>query len=123
MTSNWLEGKTFIRCGIVLNKEVDLGEPTSFLDRVYLVCTQSQCEINQNVVDNCRAMFESRNSAGRTEKLQYSEYFRISSVSHDVDGHAKKCVERCCEFADKTTQQFYKVSNPCVDDHHFKEEE
>ena len=24
----------------VLNKEVDLGEPTSFLDHVYLVCTQ-----------------------------------------------------------------------------------
>ena len=30
-----------------LNKEVDLGEPTSFLDRVYLACTQRQCEIKQ----------------------------------------------------------------------------
>ena len=28
----------------VLNKEVDLGEPTSFLDHVYLGCTQRQCE-------------------------------------------------------------------------------
>ena len=27
----------------VLNKEVDLGEPTSFLDHVYLGCTQRQC--------------------------------------------------------------------------------
>ena len=38
-------------------------------------------------------------------------------------GHAKKCVERSCELANKTTQQLYKVSTPCIDDHHFKEEE
>ena len=37
--------------------------------------------------------------------------------------HAKKCVERYCELANKTTQQLYKVSTPCIDDHHFKEEE
>ena len=38
-------------------------------------------------------------------------------------GHAKKCVERYCELANKTTLQLYKVSTPCIDDHHFKEEE
>ena len=38
-------------------------------------------------------------------------------------GHAKKCVERYCELANKTTQHLYKVSTPCTDDHHFKEEE
>ena len=38
-------------------------------------------------------------------------------------GHAKKCVERYCELASKTTQQLHKVSTPCIDDHHFKEEE
>ena len=38
-------------------------------------------------------------------------------------GHAKKCVERYCELANKTTQQLYKISTPCIDDHHFKEEE
>ena len=27
----------------LLNKEVDLGEPTSFLDHVYLGCTQRPC--------------------------------------------------------------------------------
>ena len=31
----------------VLKKEVDLGESTSFLDHVYLVCTQRQCEISK----------------------------------------------------------------------------
>ena len=38
-------------------------------------------------------------------------------------GHAKKCVERYCELSHKTTEQLYKVSAPCIDDHHFKEEE
>ena len=107
----------------VLNKEVDLGEPTSFLDHVYLGCTQRQCEKSKDIVDNYRAMFESRISAGGTEKLPYSENFRISSWSFDMEGHAKKCVERYCESANRTTQQLYKVSTPCIDDHRFKEEE
>ena len=63
----------------VLNIEVDLGEPTSFLDHVYLGCTQRQFEISKDFVDNYRAMSESRISAGGTEKLSYSENFRISS--------------------------------------------
>ena len=78
----------------ILNKEVDLGEPTSFLDHENLGCTQRQCEISKDIVDNYRAMFESRISAGGTEKLPYSENFRISSWSYDMEGHAKKCVER-----------------------------
>ena len=82
--------------------------------------TQRQCEISKDIVDNYRAMFESRISAGGTEKL---ENFRISSWSYDMEGHAKKCVERYCELANKTTEQLYKVSTPCIDDHHFKEEE
>ena len=41
----------------VFDKEVDLGEPTSFLDHVYLRCTQRQCEISKDTVDNCGAVF------------------------------------------------------------------
>ena len=107
----------------VLNKEVDLGEPTSFLDHENLGCTQRQCEISKDIVDNNRTMFESRISAGATEKLPCWENLCISSWSYDMEGHAKKCVERNCELANKTTQQLYRVSTPCIDDHHFKEEE
>ena len=39
-----------------------------------------------------------------------------------MEGHAKKCVERYCELANKTTEQLYKVSTPCIYDQ-FKEEE
>ena len=50
----------------LLNKEVDLGETASFFDHVYLGCTQTQCETSKVTVDNYRAMFESRISAGGT---------------------------------------------------------
>ena len=83
----------------VLNKEVDLGEPTSFFDHVYLGCTQRQCETSKDIVDNYRTMFESRISEGATEKLPCSEHLSISSWSYDIEGHAKKCVERYCEMA------------------------
>ena len=68
-------------------------------------------------------MFESGISAGGTEKLPCSENLRFSSSSYNMESHAKKCVERDCELANKTTHQLYKVSTPCIDDHHFKEEE
>ena len=113
--------------GLLLSVYVDetctVKKGTSFLDNVYLGCTQRQCEISKNTLDNYRTMFESTISAGATEKLPCSENLRISSWSYDVEGHAKKCVERYCELVNKTTQQLYKVSTPCIDDHHFKEEE
>ena len=40
--------------------------------------------------------------------------------SCDMEGHAKKCVERHCKLANQTVDQLFKVSTPCLDDHHFK---
>ena len=68
-------------------------------------------------------MFESRISAGATEKLPSSENPNFSTWLYGMEGHAKKCVERYCELTNKTTEQLYKVSTPCVDYHQFKEEE
>ena len=74
MTSNWLERNQNIDpMWKVLDKKVDLGEPTSFLDHVNLGCTQRQCEISKDIVDNYRTMFESRISAG----LGKSSYFFV----------------------------------------------
>ena len=65
----------------VLDKEVDLGEPTSFLDHVYLGCTQRQCEVSQNIVDSYRTMFESRSSAGVSREItipsKFSYFFMV----------------------------------------------
>ena len=65
-------------------------------------------------------MFESRISAVRVGNLPFPQNIRISSWSYDMAGHAKKCVERYCELANKTTPQLCKVSTPCIVDHHFK---
>ena len=105
----------------LLNKEVDLGDPTFFLDHVYLGCTQRQCQRSQDIVDNY--MFESPISSEGVEKLPSFQNLRIFSSSYDMFGHAKKCVERFCELANKTTQQLSKVSFPYIDDHHSIEEE
>ena len=79
--------------------------------------------MSKDIVDNYRTMFESRISAGGWEKLPFTQNLRVSSWSFDMVGHAKKCVERYCKLANKTTQQLHRVSTPCIDDHHFKEEE
>ena len=106
-----------------INKEVDSGEPTFFLDHVNLDCTQRQCEISKDNVDNNRTMFEQRISAGRAEKLPFPQIFRISTLSYDMTDNAKKFVERYCELASKTTHQLCKLFVLCTDDRHFKKEE
>ena len=107
----------------ILLKDVDLGEPTSFLDHVYLGCTQRECKTREDIANNYRDLFESRMSAW-SEKLLYSEESEanISSRSYHMEGYAKKCVERYCELANKSIQQLHKVVTPCIDNHQFKEE-
>ena len=54
-------------------KLVDLEESASFLDHVFLGCTQRECKPNESMVDEHRKMFESRLFAGATEKQPESE--------------------------------------------------
>ena len=50
-------------------KNVDIEEPTSFLDHVYLGCTQRECKPDEKITEQYTKMFESRISGGATEKL------------------------------------------------------
>ena len=99
-------------------QDVHLGEATSFLNHVYLVCTQRECQISKDIVDSYRSMFESRISARATEQLPgtkatgKTDAETVSSWSYDMEGDATKCVERCCE-----------VATPCIDDHQSEENE
>ena len=106
-------------------KNVDFDEPTSFLDHVYLRCTQRECKPNETIIEQYAKMFESRISAGATEKLPGWQKAHAQTVawSYDMEGHAQKCVERHRELANKKVEQLYKVSHPCLDDHQFKQEE
>ena len=84
-----------------LMKLVDLGEPTSFLDHVFLGCAQRERKPNENLLEDVKKMFESRISAGATEKLPGWEKPHAKTVawSYDMEGHARKGVERYCELA------------------------
>ena len=76
----------------VLNKEIDLEEPTSVLDHVYLGCTQRQCQISKDIVDNYRTIFESIIPAGATDKLPCSENLRNFFM---VLWPGRSCEEMC----------------------------
>ena len=110
----------------ILMKDIDLGEPTSFLDQKYMGCTQRECKIGNDIVQTTEIC--SNPGAGVKEKLPTRASGKpdsetVSSWFYDMEGHAKKCVERYCEFANKTTQQLHKVATQCMDDHQFQEEE
>ena len=65
----------------VLNKEVDLGEPTSFLDQVYLGCTQRQCEISKDIVGQLQSHVRIANFCGESREItipsKYSYFFMV----------------------------------------------
>ena len=75
----------------VLKKMMKLVDATSFLDHVYLECTQCKCKLNKSIVDKDRKMFEQRISVGATEKAPGWE------ISHEnrhwVLRHGRSCEE------------------------------
>ena len=113
----------------ILMKDADLEEPTSFLDHVYLGCTQRECKISNDIVINYRDMFEARISAGAKEKLPTRASGKLDAENHVflVFLHGRSRNEMCgktLRTCKKTTQQLYKSRNTMHGyDHHFKEEE
>ena len=78
-------------------KDVDLEEPTSFFDHVYLGCTQGECTISNDIVTNCRVMFEARISDGAKEKTTYKSSRETCCRNHIflVPRHGRSCKEMC----------------------------
>ena len=107
----------------VLNQEVDLAEATSFLGHVCLGCTQRQCQVSKDVVDNNRTMFESRISAGEVEKLPFPQIFVFLHGLMTWLVMQRSVWNDIVSWPTRRAQQLYKVSTLCIDDHHFKEEE
>ena len=82
----------------ILMKDVDLEEPTSFLDHVYLGCTQRECTIINETCSNPEFLLEPRKNYLQALSGKPDAEIR-SSWSYDMEVHAKKCVKRCCELA------------------------
>ena len=123
MTNKWLErNKILIQCGNYSTKKsiwvinIFPWSGESGVHSKTMWNKQKYCGQLQNHV--WIANFRLVNRSFHTLRI-----FVFSSWSYDMEGHAKKCAERYCELSNKTTQQLYKVSAPCIDDHHINEEE
>ena len=108
-----------------LMKTADFGEPPSSLNPAHLGCTQRERKPNGIVIDENTKMFGTRFSAGAAEQSLGWEKLNAKKVawSYEMEGHARKCVERYCELANKKVKQFFKISSLCLDEHRFKQEE
>ena len=98
----------------IVFKNVDLDEPTSFLDNAF---HSKRMRNKQRYCGKDSEMFKSRISARAEEKLLCAGKLdaNISSWSYDMESHAKKCVEFFCVLANKSTEQFFEVSTPCTE--------
>ena len=103
-------------------KLTDLDEPTSHLDHVYLGCTQRECKPNEIIIEEDTETYESRISAGASEKLPGCEKLtqRRLRGPYEMEGHARTCVERHCELAIESGAALHNVPCPCPDDHQVK---
>ena len=111
----------------ILMEDVDLGEPTSFLDHENQGCTQRVCKIRNEIVATYRDMFESRIFAGAKEKLPTSASGNLMQKQYLLALMTWKVTQRNVwkgiANSNKTTQQLYKVATPCMDDHQLQEQE
>ena len=111
MTSKWSEEAEFYHlCGRNWWKTLILRSQHHFLITFSLCCIQRRCNPTEKIVGQDSNMFR-------------IPYFCWRAWSHDVEGHDRKCVERCCELANEKTEQQNKVSHPCLDDHKIRKEE
>ena len=107
-------------------KRVDLGEPTSFLDHVYLGCTQRQCENKQRYCGQLQKICLNPTSLMEQQK----SYLILRNLAQTFP-HCptiRKVMQRSVwnDIANCRTKQLNnctKVATPCIDHHEFKEEE
>ena len=128
--SNWLErNRTSIRFEKYKWKTLIWENQHHFLTMFILVALKENVRLARILWIITEVRSNQGFCAGATEKLSEKKATgkldaeTISSWSYDMEGHAKKCVERYCELTNETREQLYKVATPCMDDHQFKEEE
>ena len=120
-TSRWLERQR--KLGLMwksLRKDVDLEYPTTWLDQVFVGCTQRETEVHQHAVQAKADLFgrittTQVTSEERTEVTISSQ--SITAWSHDMQGHTEKCVDKNCELAGKSVSASEPTEKQCMDGH------
>ena len=106
----------------VLNKEVDLEEPTSFLDHVYLGCTRRQCAVKilLTIKEPCLNPEFPPEQPKNYHARKICVSLRGLLIWRVMPRNVWKYI---VSWQTGRLNKLYKVSTPCIDDHHFKEEE
>ena len=90
-------------------------------DQICLKCTQRQAKVNEQAVqsktERFRRFMTTGGSDGKDLANESNPSRKIAAWGHDMTGHAQKCVERYCDFAEKDVPSVQSVATPCVDDH------
>ena len=90
-----------------LHQKVDLDDPVSFIDQVYLGCAQRAVHVNERIVMGKQKMFSKLISVSTDVKTEEKNPKDITAWIYDMEGHTRKCVERDCEEAHKTSDQLH----------------
>ena len=93
MISKWLErNRIWLLCGSSCWKNLDIDEPTSFLDHMYLGCTQRVCKPNERIIEQKTKMFalifllEQQNITWSGSNLTHKQWRR----PYDMEGTCSK---------------------------------
>ena len=91
-----------------LMKQLDLEEPAPHSGQAYSGCTQRECKPRLKIVHANNDLLESLIPAGNIRQSHGWEKSHADTVagSYDIEGHAKRCVERYCELANKKFEFF-----------------
>ena len=107
----------------ILQEKIDLEDPVSFIVQENLGCTRRAAQVNNSIVVEKQKLFSKLISTNADVKTEWKNLKDITARSHDMEGHAQKCVEFFGELTHNTVDQLHEVSTQCLDDHHIKPED
>ena len=107
----------------ITGEKVAWKDPTPLLDEVYLGCIPREAQVNKRIVLETQFLFTKVITASKDVTSDESDNEHIIAWGCDIQGHAHKCVELCCELAHKTVDELHKVSRICIDDQQLKPED
>ena len=88
----------------MLQKEIDLGDPTPWIDKCIFGCTQREAKVDARAVQSKNELFKklmtTREAEEEDETKEHIRWKRSLWI-RDTKGHAQNCVEKCCELEER----------------------
>ena len=99
----------------ILRKESDLGDPTPSIDQVYLGCSEREAKVDLQAIQSKTELFKKITTTREAEEKHQTKgtysLEKITARRHDMEGHAEKCLDGCCELAKKDVSCLQQVQH------------